>query len=280
MGKKNELLEAMIKVAEAQILGENDYLNSDGFIACTVCHTSKQTRLKEPNERYVVPVACKCKMDEYNAREEKKRLEVCEIVRNRYIEFEACRKYRFAQDDGRTAGITRSLQRYCEKFEEMLKKNLGLLLHGPVGTGKTFYAACIANELIDKGYAVVMSDLPSVVDYLHPFGKQQSKREEYEEHLKKCDLLILDDLSAERSTEHMRESIYRVINTRDGSDTPMIVTTNLTKQQMSVDTIEKRRVYDRIGEMCHPIEVGGESRRAIIAGERAAKVDQFLGLVE
>lgn len=277
---KNEFLEAIIRYTEkSQIRHEDDYYNSDGLLICEKCRTPKQSRLKKSYGDYIVPVACKCKLDEYNAMQEKQRLKECEEARKRYIEHEKCRNYRFAQDDGRYKNITQALEQYCAEFDKVFKKNLGLILHGPVGTGKTFYAGCIANKLIDGGYSVVMTDLLHIIDYLNPFGKKQSKREEYEEHLKKCDLLILDDLSAERDTEYVREGVYRIIDMRYASEKPLIVTTNLTKEQLTApDHIDKRRVYNRIEEICHFIEISGESRRTEMALKRTAKVNKFLGL--
>ena len=278
----NELLKNIIKTAEgAQIINENDYKNDDGLLMCGLCNTPKQTRLKEPYDEIIVPVACKCRHDAYNAMQEKKRLDELEKRRNTHIEHEKWRSHRFGQDDGKNSKITHSLRKYCDKFSDMFKKNLSLLLYGPVGTGKTFYAACIANELINQGYSVVMSDLPRIVDYINPYGKNQRKREEYEAHLQYCDLLVIDDLSAERDTDFMKENVYRVINMRYESRKPMIVTTNLSEEQLAATNDEdKRRVYDRIREMCHFICINGESRRFEEAAKRAEKVNKFLELSE
>ena len=78
----------------------------------------------------------------------------------------------------------------------------------------------------------------------------------------------------------MREGVYRAINMRYESGKPLIVTTNLSKQQLlNSENIDKRRVYDRIIEMCHFIEIGGGSCRLEVAEKRTAIVDNYLGLI-
>ena len=260
----SELLDLVAKnITDNQMLCEKDYLSADGLLMCGNCCTKKQTRLNLPKiGEKILPISCKCHNDRFEAGLEKQRLYGLEQIRKQYIDFEACRKYRFEQDDGRNAQITQSLQRYADKFREMLRTNTGIILHGGVGTGKTFYAGCIANELIDKGYSVVMTSVSRIVEYTDSFTKNIVKKDEYTEHLKKCDCLILDDLATERDTEYMNEKVYNVINMRYQSGKPLIVTTNATKQAI-VDprTIERMRIYDRLIEMCKLIEVSGETRR-------------------
>ena len=89
--------------------------------------------------------------------------------------------------------------------------------------------------------------------------------------LKNASLLILDDLGAENNTEWSKEKIYEIIDSRYRQSKPMIITTNLTKDQLrdkltSGDGVT--RTYDRLIEMCTPIEVKGPSKRVIAASEK------------
>ena len=71
----------------------------------------------------------------------------------------------------------------------------------------------------------------------------------------------------------------KVLNMRYASEKPIIVTTNLTQQELEEpDSLDKKRVYDRVVEMCHFIEIKGESRRAEMAAKREKRFSKFLGL--
>ena len=257
-------IEAIINsVEKTRGRSESDYVNADGLLLCGVCGTRKQSRLKLPGigER-IVPIACECAVREYNDMQDKQRRYEREQARLRYIDLEKCRQYRFDQDDQKNAEIAVTIQKYADNFGAALKRNIGLLLYGGVGTGKTFYAGCIANKLIDDDYSVVMTSVSQIVENTGEFARNKGKKEEYEEHLYKSDLLILDDLGAERKTEYMEERIYAVVNKRYSSEKPLIVTTNLSKNDIqNPESVERKRTYDRITEMCKAIEIPGGSRR-------------------
>lgn len=71
----------------------------------------------------------------------------------------------FEKDDGSLSQIG-SAKKYVETWPERRANNDGLLLWGGVGTGKTFYAACIANVLIEEGVSVLMTNLSKILNQL------------------------------------------------------------------------------------------------------------------
>ena len=154
---------------------------------------------------------------------------------------------------------------YVDKWNEMYSKNIGCLLWGDVGTGKTFFAACIANALIEKGVSVKMTNFASILNDLF----SEAHKNEYIERLNNHNLLIIDDLGMERNTEYALEQVYNVIDSRYRTKKPLIVTTNLsiTEIKDTTDTAHKR-IYDRILEMCIPIKFDGESIRRTIAKDK------------
>ena len=74
--------------------------------------------------------------------------------------------------------------------------------------------------------------------------------------------LLFDDLGAERSTDYALERVYDIVDERTRKKKPMIITTNLTLDEMKVETdIRYQRIYDRIFPVCYPINFTGPSWR-------------------
>lgn len=144
-----------------------------------------------------------------------------------------------------------------------------------LGTGKSFAAACIGNHVMSCLRPVVMTSFVKILQQFSSF--KNGDEEELIDRLTEPDLLILDDLGAERNTDFALEKVYNVIDSRYRSRKPIILTTNLTLKEMKENTdIRYARIYDRVFEMCYPIKFEGSSRRRIEAKERFDKMKSFL----
>lgn len=259
-----------------------DYLDDEGFLICGKCKTRKQYEIELFGEIRKVPIMCKCK-------EEENRKEKLEIEKNRFqTNIEQLQRqgmtdlqyleWTLEKDDNANPKISKIVQRYIEKWPEMKESNTGLMFFGNTGTGKTFCAACIANALIDKGISVLMTSLPSLLSSMNNGGFENGKQRVMEQIANK-QLVIIDDLGVERGTDYSFEKVYEVIDTRYKSGKPLIITTNLTKQELENPTdIRNKRIYDRILEMCLPILVAGESRRTVNAAVKRKKAKELLGV--
>ena len=96
--------------------------------------------------------------------------------------------------------------------------------------------------------------------------------------MNQADLLIIDDLGAERETSYALERVYNVIDSRYRANKPMLLTTNLGVEELkNSDNIQYRRTYDRILEICYPVEFTGPSWRRKEAGTR---YNEMLKLLE
>ena len=106
-------------------------------------------------------------------------------------------------------------------------------------------------------------------------------KNEYIDALIKYDWLIIDDLGAERGTEYAVENVFNVIDRRYRSGKPLIITTNLhISMLINEQSLEKKRIYDRILELCIPICVNGASKRTATAKEDMKDMQEFIKLYQ
>ncbi len=278
---------AMEKAAERRN-GLAEYVGEDGIRRCDVCGEPLEAELPEeikalfPNKK-TRPRMCRCDRERANMEETK------EQDRQKQYRIEALkgeglysRMYAsctFENDDLREEKAGKVARNFVENFDFATENNMGILFWGGVGTGKTYYAACIANALIEKCKTVVMSNVQTLVaEMTENFN---ANREHVLNTVKTCDLLILDDLGAERGSDFMQDNVYSIVDARCRSCKPMIVTTNLNPADFRNEENDmKRRTYDRISECCTPVLVNGESRRMGIAKEKALLFKKMLGIGE
>lgn len=248
---------------------DGDYIGKDGLLYCGVCRTKKQTRLPASDftggREIIVPCICKCKVEEEKKRQEMQRLERLKASSLMDAKLKAARLDGY-QVDGDNQKIYNLAGNYVKRFDEMCEKRQGLLFWGTVGTGKSYTAACIANELLNQMIPVVMT---SFVKILQNIQGNPDEEERIMAGLNTAKLLIIDDLGAERSTDYALEKVYNIIDSRYLSGKPLILTTNMTlKDMQESEDIRYRRIYDRIFEMCFPVRFAGRSWREKAASKR------------
>ena len=128
---------------------------------CPKCGEPKSREVQFGGNTITLPLACKCDRErqeelEREIAERRKAFRNGEIIRNGYLDTYYA-ELTFDIDDSPDSKASKDLKRYCEKWETMKEKNIGLLLMGSYGTGKTFYAypGCAAgrgfDELGEKG---------------------------------------------------------------------------------------------------------------------------------
>lgn len=177
--------------------------------------------------------------------------------------------FRFEKDSGQVSQLKHA-RNYVAHWDDFRHQGLGLLFWGPPGTGKTFAAACIANAFLESrdpfAPSVIMTTFGVILRRILACSPQE--REDYLEKLLGCSLLILDDFGMERQTDFAREQVFNLINGRYLSKRPVILTSNLTLQQLkNPQTMAEHRIFDRVLEMCVPVCFEGESLRREKAAE-------------
>lgn len=260
-----------------------DY-KKDGLLMCGCCHAPKQKiqKLPKPKGGYedrVVPITCMCERKEADTLREqdekaKKIVMVRELQDEHGLSDSFYRKLTFDQDDRHDAEKSDICRNYVARWDEVKADSLGVLLYGPVGTGKSFYACCIANALLENGVPTAVTNFPRLLNIL----QSTKDRQRFIDHLATYQLLVIDDLGTERDSPFAAEQVYNVIDSRARSGLPLIVTTNLTLDEMqNPPTMQLKRIYDRISEMCPiVIKMNGESRRAGNAERRKQKAREIL----
>lgn len=276
----NTVLNDIENKASVNIKSEQGDYVLNGLLHCGKCKTPKQAEVEIFGKIKRPMCLCKCEAEKRCEADREFKMQQLEaqIQRNKRLGFAGSDLINctFANDDKNNKEISTVGLKYVENFEKIKADGKGLLFYGPVGTGKTYIAACIANALIDKGYRCLVTNFARVVNTLQGMytGKQ-----EYIDSLNKFDLLVIDDLAAERDTEYMNEIIQLIINDRYRVKLPLIVTTNLTAKDLVNPTdIKKERLYSRLLEMCVLVEVKGENRRQGKIRKNIDDYKQLLGL--
>jgi DNA replication protein DnaC len=133
----------------------------------------------------------------------------------------------------------------------------GLLLYGPVGTGKTHLAVGILKECFRRGLIGTQMKVPDLLEEIR--RGYDSADHTKEDKARNTFLVILDDLGAEKVTDWVREKLFSIIDHRYEKQKPLIVTTNCTPKELTERIGE--RITDRLREMCAVHEIKGNSYR-------------------
>lgn len=260
---------------------EGDYEKA-GILMCGKCHTPRRKYIDANGTNLLVPIPCKCRKEADAAKElEEQRqkdfesmqsLKKGSLIDSKFKDctFATCK---VVPDNKRQVQLCKS---YADRFEQMMEKNQGLLLYGNVGTGKSYLSACIANTIMERLHSVCATSMVKIMDLARDF-KEKDTLTNLEAKMMKADLLILDDLGTESESSYAKEIVYRVIDGRYRIKKPMVITTNLTLESMqSCMDIDKKRVYDRILEVCYPMQFNGKSFRQLEARNRFDEMRQLL----
>ncbi len=270
--------DSIIKRITVTRLEPGDYTGEDGLLYCGKCHTPKQFRMEAPPlEGRLLPHPCRCeqeRLDREAAEQEARRHRqaVADLKRRGFTD-PAMREWTFAKDNGKCPQMKHA-RFYVKNWPTMQAENIGYLLWGGVGTGKSYFAGCIANALMEQEVAVRMTNFALI---LNDLTASFEGRNDYITRLCRAPLLILDDFGMERGTEYGLEQVYNVIDSRYRSRRPLIVTTNLSLQDLQhpQDTAHAR-IYDRLLEMCAPIRFSGENFRRATAQDKLARLKNLI----
>lgn len=149
----------------------------------------------------------------------------------------------------------------------------GLFLYGPPGTGKTHLAAAIVNARLEKGMHAVFVTVPELMADIRCTIGRGHDTSRLLEIVKDVDLLVMDDMGAERLTDWVIEQLFDLINARSMRKKQTIVTSNYSPSELVArmavrdragkieDDLPGHRIVSRLSEMCQKVGMKGKDYR-------------------
>ncbi|MCK9217538.1 MAG: ATP-binding protein [Firmicutes bacterium] len=151
---------------------------------------------------------------------------------------------------------------YVNTFD---KHNRNMLFIGRPGLGKTFLCHSIAKELLKTGKSIIYHSAPDLIDLVRKYKFNFENEEQSDtvlDNINTCDLLIIDDLGTELSTQFSGLVIYNILNKRMMESKKMIIATNLDVKEIIRDYSE--RITSRIFGSFDMFEFFGEDIRILM----------------
>ncbi|HIS18326.1 MAG TPA: primosomal protein DnaI [Candidatus Coprovivens excrementavium] len=175
-----------------------------------------------------------------------------------------------AQIDGtdkKRVPVIKWLINFCDQYDPN-KNNKGLYLHGTFGCGKTYLISAAFNELSKKRISTEIVYYPELLRDLKSDFDTFADRIDY---LENVDLLLIDDIGAEKVTEWSRDEILgTILQHRMNNYKATFFTSNLNIEQLeehliinsNIDEIVKaKRIIERIKQLSEDMELIGENKR-------------------
>ena len=95
--------------------------------------------------------------------------------RRRAMHLDILCDYDFAHDNGENPAAIQCAKNYADNFDSFARDGAGLFLYGASGSGKTFLAAAIVNELTDKGYRCRFTSMLTIMNTLSAIGYENRR---------------------------------------------------------------------------------------------------------
>lgn len=152
------------------------------------------------------------------------------------------------------------VRRYVRDINANLDAGRGLWLMGDIGTGKTTLAMIVSKAAIEAGRSVAIYSLPRLLGLIRAAIDTDAGMVGFLERLAAVDLLHIDDLGAENTTDWVLEQLYSIINARYEDERAMIVTTNLRYDEL-IEQLGPRTVSRMVAICGDGLFLGGEDDR-------------------
>jgi DNA replication protein DnaC len=156
--------------------------------------------------------------------------------------------------------VVSAVRSFADRIDSHLDAGRGLWFVGPVGTGKTTLAMLVSKAALKGGRSVAIYSLPRLLNEIRDTHRAERSHVELLDRLTAVDLLHIDDVGAERSTDWVLEELYSIVNARYEDQRSIVITTNISDRDELCAQITERTV-SRLTEMCEELPVLGDDRR-------------------
>jgi DNA replication protein DnaC len=156
--------------------------------------------------------------------------------------------------------VVAATRRFADTIDEQLDAGRGLWFMGPVGTGKTTLAMVVSKAALSAGRSVAIYSLPRLLNEIRDTHRAERSHVELLDRLTAVDLLHIDDVGAERTTDWVLEELYSIVNGRYEDQRSIVITTNILDREALCEQITERTV-SRLTEMCDELPLLGHDRR-------------------
>jgi DNA replication protein DnaC len=151
-------------------------------------------------------------------------------------------------------------RRFADTIDSQLDSGRGLWFMGGPGTGKTTLAMLVSKAALQAGRSVAIYSLPRLLNEIRDTHRAERSHVDLLDRLTAVDLLHVDDVGAERTTDWVLEELYSIVNARYENERSMVITTNITDRDQLCEQITERTV-SRLTEMCDELPLLGHDRR-------------------
>lgn len=216
--------------------------------------------------------ACDCVEKEDIKRERLKLIEQREENEKRFYRYSNLPKKVCTFDSWQHNSYTQPTRECFDTVQDFLQNyhsgSKGMLIYGEAGCGKTHLSVALANELAHLGVRVIFKNVPTLFEEIFDtFNNYEVKTSDVINPIINSDVVILDDLGAEKPSDFVRSKLYYIINNLYNNNATLIVTSNVDNISDLKDIIGFRS-YDRIIEMCNFVHNQGQSYRRYQATNR------------
>jgi DNA replication protein DnaC len=156
--------------------------------------------------------------------------------------------------------IVQTVRRYVSAIDDQLDAGRGLWFMGHVGTGKTTLAMLVSKAASDAGRSVAIYSLPRLLNEIRDTHRAERSHVDLLDRLTAVDLLHIDDVGAERTTDWVLEELYSIVNSRYEDKRAIVITTNILDREALCEQITARTV-SRLTEMCDELPLLGHDHR-------------------
>jgi DNA replication protein DnaC len=158
------------------------------------------------------------------------------------------------------AQVVTATRRFADSIDAQLEGGRGLWFMGPVGTGKTTLAMLVSKAALRAGRSVAIYSLPRLLNEIRDTHRAERSHVELLDRLTAVDLLHIDDVGAQRTTDWVLEELYSIVNGRYEDQRSIVLTTNILDREALCEQITDRTV-SRLTEMCDELPLLGHDRR-------------------